>query len=445
MKDDLTCAVVRDLLPSYIDKLTSRETNERVEAHLNGCAACRSVYGEMTGKEPPKAEAQEVDYLKKVSSSRRRLQRLALLAGCAVLALGVVAVLISKNYRQQAAVDARTITELKESAEDLQQQAAQDAETIADLKESEEELLKQLELPQVRYDPDTLALVVTGTEGYDQLVLPPGHEKARTLDVQDDEFHLSVYVPLLKANRADLSTYLPAYIDRIDKSLDTIRTYLRENAPDVYPAESAGKMIEISIRDEDRYSYRNDEDRIFLNIGDFYWHVDEFYMLALMDTDSVGWAQLGYAWYVGTCMDPHSEVSVTAEITSDLEYYDLCVKAGIRLKDLTCADFRILYDLVSRVCLDGGRIRWGWGSAYESMPLSKTRFCSGQARTQEENSSMSVFMAASFLGWLDDAHGFEAVSGFAFGKKTFEEAFGTDFAAAFSAWKAYIVETYPLD
>ena len=440
MKDDLTCAVVRDLLPSYIDKLTSRETGERVEAHLNGCAACRSVYGEMTGKEPPKAEAMEVDYLKKVSSSRRRLQRLALLAGCAVLALGAVAVLISKNYMEQATADAQTITAMKESEAGLQQQAADDAKTIADLKESEEELLKQLELPQVRYDPDTRVLVVTGTEGYDQLVLPPGHEKARTLDVQDDEFHLSVYIPLLKANRADLSTYLPAYIDRIDKSLDAIRTCLRERAPEVYSAELAGKMVEISIRDGNRNTFSNDEDRIFINLRDHYWNVNELYVLALLNSDSLGWAQLGYADYVAVSLNPYTEIAQIAEITPDSPYYELAVKAGAALKDMTGSDFRILFDVISRVCLDRGLT--GWGSAYESMPLN---ICTGVAKDVPENSNLSVFMAASFLGWLDDAHGFEAVSGFAFGKKTFEEAFGTDFAAAFSAWKAYIVETYPLD
>ena len=58
---------------------------------------------------------------------------------------------------------------------------------------------------------------------------------------------------------------------------------------------------------------------------------------------------------------------------------------------------------------------------------------------------MSVFMAVSFVSWLNDAYSFENVSAFAFGQKSFEEAFGMDFATAFAAWKAWIVETYPLD
>ena len=40
MKNDLTCAVVRDLLPSYVEGLTSDETNTAVERHLSACPDC---------------------------------------------------------------------------------------------------------------------------------------------------------------------------------------------------------------------------------------------------------------------------------------------------------------------------------------------------------------------------------------------------------------------
>ena len=35
MKNDLTCGVVRDLLPSYVEGLTSPESNTAVERHLS--------------------------------------------------------------------------------------------------------------------------------------------------------------------------------------------------------------------------------------------------------------------------------------------------------------------------------------------------------------------------------------------------------------------------
>ena len=34
MKNDLTCGVVRDLLPPFVEGLTSEETNRAVERHL---------------------------------------------------------------------------------------------------------------------------------------------------------------------------------------------------------------------------------------------------------------------------------------------------------------------------------------------------------------------------------------------------------------------------
>lgn len=39
MNHDLTCPVVRDLLPLYVDNLVSPETAQAVERHLEGCPA----------------------------------------------------------------------------------------------------------------------------------------------------------------------------------------------------------------------------------------------------------------------------------------------------------------------------------------------------------------------------------------------------------------------
>lgn len=80
MKNDLTCAVVRDLLPAYAEGLTSPETNAAVEAHLAGCPDCAARLAAMRSPEPEAAEAaetaREVDYLKKVK--RRSWKRVVL-------------------------------------------------------------------------------------------------------------------------------------------------------------------------------------------------------------------------------------------------------------------------------------------------------------------------------------------------------------------------------
>lgn len=45
MKNELTCAVVRDLLPSFVEGLTAPETNEAVLAHLTGVSGLRRPAG----------------------------------------------------------------------------------------------------------------------------------------------------------------------------------------------------------------------------------------------------------------------------------------------------------------------------------------------------------------------------------------------------------------
>lgn len=71
MDTKLDCAIVRDLLPSYADGLTSDVTNQAVEAHLEGCDGCSEVLRRM--KEPERRDvppAAEVDYLKRCAAGR---------------------------------------------------------------------------------------------------------------------------------------------------------------------------------------------------------------------------------------------------------------------------------------------------------------------------------------------------------------------------------------
>ena len=68
MKNDLTCGVVRDLLPSYVEGLTSPESNTAVERHLSECPECAQLRTALAGAPEQAApeDAKEVDYLKKV-------------------------------------------------------------------------------------------------------------------------------------------------------------------------------------------------------------------------------------------------------------------------------------------------------------------------------------------------------------------------------------------
>ena len=91
MKNDLTCAVVRDLLPSYVEGLTSDETNKAVENHLSACPDCMARKNAMTAPaEPAEAaeQSREVDYLKAVKRKSGRRVVIAVLCTLAVILAG---------------------------------------------------------------------------------------------------------------------------------------------------------------------------------------------------------------------------------------------------------------------------------------------------------------------------------------------------------------------
>ena len=94
MKNDLTCGVVRDLLPSYVEGMTSDETNAAVEAHLAACPDCAARRDAMTSPaEPAEAaeQSREVDYLKTVKRKSGRRVVAAVLCTVLLIAAGFAA------------------------------------------------------------------------------------------------------------------------------------------------------------------------------------------------------------------------------------------------------------------------------------------------------------------------------------------------------------------
>ena len=91
MKNDLTCGVVRDLLPSYVEGLTSQETNGAVERHLSECPDCARLRADMAvpAGEERVEQSREVDYLKRVKRGSRRRVAAAILCTLAVIAAGI--------------------------------------------------------------------------------------------------------------------------------------------------------------------------------------------------------------------------------------------------------------------------------------------------------------------------------------------------------------------
>ena len=73
MKESEKCKVIQDLLPIYIEKLTSNETNEYIENHLKECDECTKILTDM-GENiilDKIDDIKKIDYLKKIKYRNR--------------------------------------------------------------------------------------------------------------------------------------------------------------------------------------------------------------------------------------------------------------------------------------------------------------------------------------------------------------------------------------
>lgn len=70
------CNVIRDLLPLYVEQLTSKESNQFIEEHLSGCEKCRQELSQLDDKKTaPNFESEELvplAMMKKDISKRKR-------------------------------------------------------------------------------------------------------------------------------------------------------------------------------------------------------------------------------------------------------------------------------------------------------------------------------------------------------------------------------------
>ena len=101
--EKITCNVVRDLLPLYVDDVLSDDSRKLVEEHMRTCNKCRSYYDEMTDDTVPVAakkakddKAALKDIRKKLVSKKIRTICVTFLA-VAMLAAGLYYLLFCKE------------------------------------------------------------------------------------------------------------------------------------------------------------------------------------------------------------------------------------------------------------------------------------------------------------------------------------------------------------
>lgn len=96
----LTCNVVKDLLPNYIDGLVSEETAREIAEHLTGCAGCRTAYEQMKAPVVPiiEQDRKEIDYLKKIrAKTKSRVLKYSAICTSVVVVLAVVFMFIAAS------------------------------------------------------------------------------------------------------------------------------------------------------------------------------------------------------------------------------------------------------------------------------------------------------------------------------------------------------------
>lgn len=84
----MKCEIIKDLLPSYIDGLTSSASNHEIEEHLKNCPQCKEIFEQMKAE----VKVENIEYNKEKIKPFKKLNRKvfqAVLITLAVCALTV--------------------------------------------------------------------------------------------------------------------------------------------------------------------------------------------------------------------------------------------------------------------------------------------------------------------------------------------------------------------
>lgn len=90
MEKNISCALVRDLLPNFIEKLTSEETNKVLEEHFSNCLECSLECNVMTSS----IEADKVPEYQKMQKYLIKTKMMYLLKGIC-LSIGIIGIIVS--------------------------------------------------------------------------------------------------------------------------------------------------------------------------------------------------------------------------------------------------------------------------------------------------------------------------------------------------------------
>ena len=164
MKNNLPCEVVQDLLPSYVDGLTSEKTNELVEEHVEVCDQCNAILKGMKSElgcpiEIKEEEKKEIDFLKKTREENKKETKRVFLQWAVSFALVAVIWVTARlffvgSYLYMGAVDCKV--EVKEELNQIMVEAAmveEDSRVISKVEFEEKDGVVELHFKAVERSP----------------------------------------------------------------------------------------------------------------------------------------------------------------------------------------------------------------------------------------------------------------------------------------------------
>lgn len=94
---NISCEIIKDLLPLYHDGICSDDTKTLVEEHLAHCSECMDDLNAMDAKLPvntPKENLHEADAIKKLSKKWKKGKWLSLLKGIGIATVVFILILL---------------------------------------------------------------------------------------------------------------------------------------------------------------------------------------------------------------------------------------------------------------------------------------------------------------------------------------------------------------
>lgn len=97
----IDCDIIKDLLPSYIDNISSKSTNDLIEEHIESCKDCQARLQEMNKEiniKPLYNQEEQIDFLKGYRKNKIMTIIFTIILTIDIIGVGLLAYQLVVNY-----------------------------------------------------------------------------------------------------------------------------------------------------------------------------------------------------------------------------------------------------------------------------------------------------------------------------------------------------------